>query len=95
MHKYLQRLLDTDPRIDNIHLEDEGLSTPGIWLYLKPGHICANMECGTIHEYNRADIMEQLASVVTAEEYFKDDPEGFTDYCQWTGYQPQQEQNQC
>ncbi len=57
-----------DPRVSSIHQEYNG-PRPSWWVYLKPGLICIEMDCGTIHEDTIARVCEMLREVVTQEEY--------------------------
>jgi len=57
-----------DPRVSSIHQEYNG-PRPSWWVYLKPGLICLEMDCGTIHEDTIADVCSMLREVVTESQY--------------------------
>ena len=56
--------------IQNYYMEDDGFGDKegswSIWIHLKPGLICPEMECGTIHEADAMKAVEKLAGVERA-----------------------------
>lgn len=51
------------PFVESTHTEDDGYredGKPARWVYLKPGYISPDMECGTIHEGTVAECCDML-----------------------------------
>ncbi len=53
------------PYVESTHTEDDGYredGRPARWVYLLPGYISPEMECGTIHEGTVSECCELLDS---------------------------------
>ena len=51
------------PFVESTHTENDGFredDRPARWVYLKPGYISEDMECGTIHEGTIAECCDML-----------------------------------
>ena len=55
-----------NPAVHSCHTEDGE-----VWISLKEGFVCFEMECGTIHEATARECLRRLADVVTVEEFHK------------------------
>jgi hypothetical protein len=54
------------PAVESLHFEEQGDGPEyvrDVWIYLKPGFICRDMECGTIHEYDWPSVKSMMASI--------------------------------
>ena len=72
--KTLQALKD-DPRVAEVWREDDGCFGHNVlsyWVSLHDEYICADMECGSIHERTVKDLWQKMQSVVTREQYHAD-----------------------
>ena len=58
------------------YISDERGYGEGYWVYLKARYICADMECGTIHEYTIKDIVEKFKTCRPIQE----GDDGYIDY---------------
>tara|TARA_R110002012_G_C11424194_1_gene588631 strand:+ start:467 stop:712 length:246 start_codon:yes stop_codon:yes gene_type:complete len=59
-------------KVSDLFLEEDQAFDGGdwsIWCYLKTGWICADMECGTIHEPFACDFLDKAKSIMTQSEY--------------------------
>ncbi len=57
----LRRILDSDPRVDEIW--DERCDNNGYWIYFKPGWINPMTETHCIHELTVKECVQQLRDI--------------------------------
>ena len=73
MPKTVQQWADRNKeKVEKLFLEQDGAFDGGdwsIWCYLKTGWVCADMECGTIHEPTAKDFLDKTKSIITAGQF--------------------------
>lgn len=49
--------------VETYHMEQDSPGVWAIWVSLKPGWICPEMECGTIHETSSREAVAKLKTI--------------------------------
>jgi hypothetical protein len=48
------------------NMVDHESKQDGYWVFLRPGFICLDMDCQTIHEYTVSEVIDRLKSVTVS-----------------------------
>ena len=64
MSKQIERLMEKFPQVFyDVSYEGNNEFGQGTWLYMRPGWYCDRGDCGTIHEYTIAEVIQDARSV--------------------------------